>query len=53
MANVGDTILSLGTKYSGGHHTYGLKNNGKASNLYSKFWNMQHFEVNQNGHLDY
>lgn len=51
--NPGDTILSLGTARSGGHHTYGLKTEGKPMNLYSKIWNMQHYELNENYHLDY
>lgn len=53
VCDPGDTILSLGPVSSGGHHTYGLKNESKPVNFYSKVWNMQHYEVNENYHLDY
>lgn len=48
VLNAGDTVLSLGPKTSGGHHTYGT-----GINLYSKVWNTVHYEVNENYHLDY
>lgn len=48
ILNVGDTVLALGTRSSGGHHTYGFNNN-----LYSKAWNTVHYEVNENYHIDF
>jgi len=53
VVKVGDTILSLDPAQSGGHHTYGTVANGKPNNLYSKVWNMEHYTVNENYHLDY
>jgi glycine hydroxymethyltransferase len=50
----GDTILALCTKEGGGHHTYGLEDENKNTiSLYSKIYNFQYYNVNQEGTINY
>jgi len=54
LARPGETILALDSKYGGGHHTHGLKNEAKqGTNLYSQVWNFEHYGVDRLGFIDY
>lgn len=50
----GDTILALCTKNGGGHHTYGLQDeNNNPTGLYSKVYNFEYYNVNEDGSINY
>lgn len=54
MCKPGDTILALCTKFGGGHHTYGLKDeNNNPINFYGNIYDFQYYHLEENGLINY